>query len=158
MSTDLPKCWRCGESLRDHRCSRCNIIYCPFCHRPENDENCGHLIGNNHSPTFRERLPFIDVEFDSPMLLLPIDYETIFGDLSPLMDAYAEDIFSPPDPRRLFESLTGLIATPHIRISQRIGVMTGRHIFFAADQIAAIAEMDSILLQLSCRISELDLK
>jgi hypothetical protein len=72
----------------------------------ENDENCGHLIGKQSfrhlekPPIYRCRVRFAN---DSSS----IDYETIFGDLSPLMEHMQKTFLAPGSEAfvRIFDGL-----------------------------------------------------
>jgi hypothetical protein len=171
MSAGKPftKCSRCDDLLKDFVCRKCRLVHCPFCGRSEKEDQCPHLLADwagigghsdhfNHSPFLEGTPPFLDVEFDSPMILLPIDFKTAIGDLSPLLDAYGEDLFQPPGNCSLFEAMTKMISTPCFRASRPEGGMAamGGHVFwFASDTTTAKAEITSLLFELRDRLKEL---
>jgi hypothetical protein len=162
-------CNRCDGPLENSVCRKCNVVHCPFCGLPE-DRQCTHLLACwtykvggtgsrfRHPPFLDGTLPFLTVDDDSPITLLPIDSKTALGELSPLLQAYRGDVFEPPDPVSLFESMVNMVSVPCVRASRHEGgrAWLGDHIFwFASDVTAAKAELTSILFMLWDGITEL---
>ena len=162
-------CNRCDGPLENSVCGKCNVVHCPFCGLPE-DRQCAHLLAYwthkvggtgsclRHAPFLDGTLPFLTVDDDSPLTLLPLDSRTALGELSPLLQAYRGDVFEPPDPVRLLESMVTMISVPYARASRHEGgrACLGDHIFwFASDVTAAKAELTSILFTLWDRMAEL---
>ncbi len=159
-------CGRCGNALKDHTCRKCDLVYCPFCWSQEGE--CEHLIADwesgymvsahfiSKSPFLGDGvLPHLSVEFDSPLILLPINYETALGDMSPLLEAYNENVFEPPNPPDLFQSIAPLMSQDQCWPSRRSGPRSSHTFCFAADPTAARAEIQSILLALQKRLAQL---
>jgi hypothetical protein len=162
-------CSRCDGPLENSVCGKCNVVHCPFCGLP-GDRQCTHLLAYwthkvggagshlRHPPFLDGTLPFLAADDDSPITLLPPDSKTALGELSPLLQAYRGDVFEPPDPVRLLESMVTMISVPCARASRHEGgrASLGDHIFwFASDVTAAKAELTSILFTLWDRITEL---
>ncbi len=158
-----------GGPLENSVCRKCNVVHCPFCGLPE-DPQCTHLLAYwthkvcgtgsrfRHPPFLDGTLPHLTVDDDSPITLLPLDSKTALGELSPLLNAYGGDVFEPPNPVSLFESMVNIISVPCVRASRHEGGMAwlGDHVFwYASDVTAARAELTSILFRLWDRITEL---
>jgi hypothetical protein len=160
------KCSRCDNPVENNQCTKCNLVYCPFCGCPENLE-CGHLLAdwaglcgqnNNfkHSPFGDCSLPFVHFEYDSPITPLPVDPKSDLGDLSPLLKAYGDNPFETPNPVRLFQEMVGMLLVPCFRVSRKESEMAGagdHEFWFTSDVTAARAELISSLYELSFRFT-----
>ncbi len=169
MKEQLPTCNRCDSPLENHVCRKCNTVHCPICGKPE-QKPCEHLVADwagcfgrsekfyCRSPFIEGILPYLDVECDSELMLIPVDEDTALGDLSPLLIAFPNGLFEPPNPVLLFKSILGMISADGTYVGRRepgcAGV--GGHLFwFSSDPTTAKAKMTSIIFSLWERMTEL---
>lgn len=114
-------CQNCGQEMRDSSyCDACCYLFCPHCGM-DSTEECEHLVALWDDDRTTGPLPF--TENDLPHLPddasaswphgWPSDevVERVFGDLSPLLEAYEGDgLEAPPDQYALWTAIYPLLS------------------------------------------------